>query len=114
MNGQIVEAGEAVLQVNVRQAMGVEAISFAHGTSADIKNAWAMTASGDVLELDLLGASGQLLNQGVQLRFDIRGPSESLRIDTPVSVFVSFGDSAPVVVVPKSAVVRDDSGRTTV
>jgi len=84
------------------------------GLAAYIRDAWAITASGDVLELDLLGASGQLLNQGVQLRFDIRGPSESLRIDTPVSVFVSFGDSAPVVVVPKSAVVRDDSGRTTV
>jgi len=54
------------------------------------------------------------LNQGVQLHFDIRVPSESLRIDTPVSVFISFGDSAPLVVVPKSAVVRDDSGRTTV
>lgn len=114
VNGQIVEAGETLWQVNDRQTMGVEAISFADGNSADINNAWAMTASGDVLELDLLGASGQLLNQGVQLRFDIRRPSESLRIDTPVSVFVSFGDSSPVVVVPKSAVVRDDSGRTTV
>lgn len=114
VNGQIVEAGETLWQVHDHQTLGVRAVSFADVNSADIKNAWAMTASGDVLELDPVGESGQLLNQGVQLHFDIRVPSESLRIDTPVSVFISFGDSAPLVVVPKSAVVRDDSGRTTV
>ncbi len=114
VSGQLVHAGDTLWQVVDPRRMRIEAIAFDESVARAIHSAWALTSENEVMQLSFVGRSMSLMNQGIPLHFDIRNHGEGLSVGTPVSVYVSAGRGEQAAILPKSALVRDDAGRTIV
>lgn len=110
VTGQVVEAREVLFEIVQPQALWVEALAYDMAQAQDAGEARVLTASGQVLHAQLLGAGYRLRNQAVPLQFRLVPPLPPLSVEEKVRVLVSSREALEGVAVPRDAVQRGSGG----
>ncbi|MBU2582141.1 MAG: efflux RND transporter periplasmic adaptor subunit [Alphaproteobacteria bacterium] len=109
--GQVVSAGETLINIVDPQSLWVEAISFDPRVDPSASEARARTSEGEFFDLTFVGRSRTLQQQASVLQFKVDQPAEALNIGSPVKVLIEKGDAITGLVVPKSAIAQAPNGQ---
>ncbi|HJV53410.1 MAG TPA: efflux RND transporter periplasmic adaptor subunit [Noviherbaspirillum sp.] len=108
--GQVVDARQTVFEIVNPQRLIVEALAYDARALGDIASVSGSTASGEKLNLQLLGRGVALRDQALPVQFRIVAPYPALAVGEPVNAFVQLKQARKGAVVPVAAVTRGASG----
>ena len=114
VNGQIVEAREALFEIVDPQRLMVEALAYDAVILADIAGASAVLPHGAALSLAFVGGAQQLREQALPLVFRIKPPLPPLAVGQPLKVVAQTRRTIKGVAVPLGALTRSGAGETVV
>ena len=110
--GQQANAGDVLFDIIDTSRLQVEALAYDPGLAAQISSASAVVA-GQTLKLAFVGASQQLRNQALPLRFRVEG-ADALAIGQPLKIAVQTQLTRQGTPLPASAVVNNSQQEPTV
>jgi cobalt-zinc-cadmium efflux system membrane fusion protein len=112
--GQAVDAREVIFEIVDPARFWVEAIAHDAGVVANLKNAFAIASTAEIIPLEFAGLGLTLKQQAAPLTFRVAQASPSLSIGKPVTVILQSTIELKGIVLPASSVVRAQSGLPTV
>ncbi|MBF0391826.1 MAG: efflux RND transporter periplasmic adaptor subunit [Alphaproteobacteria bacterium] len=113
--GQIVSSQDVLFEIIDPNRLWVEAAAYVDAVQIErISGATAVTSSGRSYELTFISRGPKLRQQAIPLNFRINQPDSSLSVSAPVTVFIRTPDVAAGIILPQSAVVRNQVGQNMV
>lgn len=109
--GQVVSAGQTLMNIVDPGSLWVEAISFDPRIMPSGNMARARTSAGEIFELTFVGRSRALQQQATVLQFKLKAPTDALNIGSPVKVLIEKGAATTGLVVPRSALAQAPNGQ---
>lgn len=109
--GQVVGAGETLINIVDPESLWVEAISFDPRIDPLASLARARTSESTLFDLTYVGRSRTLQQQATVLQFKVDHPTEALNIGSPVKVLIEKGEAIAGLIVPKSAIAQAPNGQ---
>ncbi|PKM44397.1 MAG: HlyD family secretion protein [Gammaproteobacteria bacterium HGW-Gammaproteobacteria-1] len=108
--GQVVAAGETLFEIVDPQRLWVEAVAYQAELPAQIRGASVRLPDGSGVAARYLGAGTRLQQQAIPLQFALQAPLPPLAVDAKVVVYAQTGAGFDGLALPRSAVVKSDSG----
>lgn len=113
--GQIVSSQDVLFEIIDPARLWVEAAAYVDAVQIErIAGATAVTSSGRSYELTFISRGPKLRQQAIPLNFRIDKPDSTLSVSAPVTVFIRTPDVASGIILPQSAVVRNQVGQAMV
>ena len=109
--GQIVDEQEKLFEVVDLKRLWVEAYAYDVSGLGTVTDANAVGPSGSNYHLKFMSRGPQLQRQTIPLYFQIENPDAKLSVGSLVSVLIATAGDHAGVILPRSAVVRDTTGR---
>jgi RND family efflux transporter MFP subunit len=112
--GQVVQAQDVLFQIVDPNSVWIEALIYDAIDPATLREASAVTASGQSLTLAFQGFSRTLQQHASVVQFSAQNPPLGFGIGLPLTVIATTGDPLTALVLPREAVVRNANGQSIV